>query len=196
MISKTSSGIVRILLKNKIIEAEDNEVYQYGFEMILSTIVMFLIVLVFGLLLGEMISSFAFFILFALIRSSSGGYHADTYFKCNFMYAINLIIVLLSVKFAPPFYNISSHIMFLLIYFLTVYQFSPIENINKPLDNAQKKKHKALCIIYGLILTIASAILWFGFNQIKYAVLITFTLLSVSCSMAVEIFRKGGNSNE
>jgi accessory gene regulator B len=196
MISRISSGIVGLLLKNNIIESDDIEVYQYGFEMILSTLVMLIIVLVCGLIFREIILSVVFFILFALVRSSSGGYHAETYFKCNTMYTINLVIVLLSSKFASPYYNISSHIVFLLIYLLTVYRFSPIENPNKPLNDSQKKRHKTLCIIYGLVLSALSFVLWFGINQIKYAVLITFTLLSVSFTMTVEIFKKGGESNE
>jgi len=191
MISKISFRIVRILLRNNIIEADDDEIYQYGFEMILSTLVMLLIVLACGFIFGEMISSIVFFIMFALVRSSSGGYHADTHFKCNMMYTINLAIVLFWIRLAPPYYSISSHIMFLLIFLLMVYRFSPIENPNKPLDSFQKKRHKALCIIYGLILSALSLVLWFGFNQIKYAVLITSTLISVSLAMAVEIFQKG-----
>lgn len=191
IISRISSRIVRILLRNNIIEANDDEIYHYGFEMILSTAVMLLIVLACGFIFEEMLSSIVFFIMFALVRSSSGGYHADTHFKCNMMYTINLAIVLFWIKFAPPYYSISGHIMFLLMYLLMVYRFSPVENSNKPLDSFQKKRHKALCIIYGLILSAVSLVLWFGFNQVKYAVLIASTLISVSLAMAVEIFQKG-----
>lgn len=192
MIPRISSGIVSSLLRNKIIETDESEIYQYGFEMVLSTIVMALIVLSIGLIFEEVVSSVLFFILFALIRTSSGGYHAETHFKCNMIYTINLIITLLWVKFAPPYYSLCSHIMFLLIYFLTVFHFSPVENPNKLLDEMQKKKHRRLCIIYGFILSVISFILWFGFDQIKYAVLITVTLLSVAVSMAVGIICKGG----
>ena len=196
MISRISSGIVKALLKNNIIEVDENEIYQYGIEMAISTIVMIFIVLGCGLMFGELIPSVVFFLLFALIRSSSGGYHAETHFKCNLIYTVNLIIALFWVKFAPPFYSLSGHIMFLLIYILTVYQFSPVENPNKPLDNSQKRKHRTLCIIYGISLTVVSLIAWYVFNQIKYAVLITSTLISISFAMAVEILRKGGKGNE
>ena len=39
MISRISSGIVKALLKNNIIEVDENEIYQYGIEMVISTIV-------------------------------------------------------------------------------------------------------------------------------------------------------------
>ena len=154
MIPRISSGIVSSLLRNKIIKTDESEIYQYGFEMVLSTIVMALIVLSCGLIFREVTSSVLFFILFALIRTSSGGYHAETHFKCNMIYTINLIITLFWVKFAPPYYSLCSHIMFLLIYFLTVFHFSPVENPNKLLDEMQKKKHRNLCIIYGFILSV------------------------------------------
>jgi accessory gene regulator B len=85
MIPRISSGIVRMLLRNKIIKADENEIYQYGLEMVLSTAIMLLIVLGCGLIFGELISSILFFIIFALIRSSSGDYHAETHFKCKCM---------------------------------------------------------------------------------------------------------------
>lgn len=196
MIARISSRIVKALIENSIIETEENEVYQYGIEMVISTTIVILIVLCCGILFGELLSSIVFFIVFAFVRSSSGGYHADTYFKCNIIYTINLVIVLFWVKFAPPYYSLCGHIMFLLIYFLMVYQFSPVENSNKPLDNSQKKKHRMLCIFYGMILSAISGVLWYKYIQIKYAVLIMAILISVSISMAVEIFRKRGKINE
>lgn len=57
MISRISSGIVKALLKNNIIEVDENEIYQYGIEMVISTIVMIFIVLGCGLMFGELISS-------------------------------------------------------------------------------------------------------------------------------------------
>lgn len=196
MISRISSRIVKALIENNIIKTEENEIYQFGIEMVISTTIVILIVLSCGIIFRDLISSIVFFIIFAFIRSSSGGYHADTYFKCNIIYAINLIIVLFWIKFAPPYYSLCGHIMFLLIYFLMVYQFSPIENSNKPLDNSQKKKHKMICVFYGIILSAISVVLWYKYTQVKYAVLITAILISVSISMAVEIFRKGGKINE
>lgn len=196
MIPRLSSRIVNVFIRNHIIEEAEAEIYQYGLEMVLSTAVNILIVLCCGLVFGELISAVLFFIMFAWIRSSSGGYHAETYLKCNTIYTINLVIVLFWVKFAASYYSLSGHIMFLLIYFLTTAQFAPVENPNKPLEESQKKKHKLLCILYGVILSIVSFALWYGVHQVKYAVLITATMLSVAVAMAVEIFRNGGERNE
>ena len=64
------------------------------------------------------------------------------------------------------------------------------------MKNSQKKKHKMICVFYGIILSAISVVLWYKYTQVKYAVLITAILISVSISMAVEIFRKGGKINE
>ena len=76
MIARISSRIVKALIENSIIETEENEVYQYGIEMVISTTIVILIVLCCGILFGELLSSIVFFIVFAFVRSSSGGYHA------------------------------------------------------------------------------------------------------------------------
>lgn len=196
MLVKIASKITLILHHNNIISDDETEVYQYGLEMILSTILNCIIVLLLGALMNEILAAIIFFIIFALVRSSSGGYHADTYFKCNSLFAINLIMVLLWMKFAAPFYFIVCHIIFILIYFMIVTKYAPIENPNKTLSDMQKKHNKGLSIIYGIILTAISLILWYGFDLKKYAMLIAATMLSITISMAIVILRKGDDNHE
>lgn len=196
MLVKIASKITWILHRNNIISEDESEVYQYGLEMILSTILNCMIVLLVGALTHELLAAAMFFIIFALVRSSSGGYHADTYLKCNSIFAVNLIIVLLWVKFAAQFYFIVCHTIFILIYFMVVTKYAPIENPNKTLSDVQKKHNKGLSIIYGIILTAISLILWYGFDLKKYAMLITATMLSVIISMAIVILRKENGTHE
>ena len=196
MLVKIASKLTLILHRNNIISEDETEIYQYGLEMILSTILNCMIVLLLGALMNEPLAAVIFFIIFALVRSSSGGYHADTYLKCNSIFAVNLIMVLLWVKFAAPFYFIVCHVIFILIYFMMVTKYAPIENPNKTLSDLQKKHNKVLSIIYGIILTAISLILWYGFDLKKYAMLIAATMLSITISMAIVILRKENETHE
>lgn len=196
MIRKTADKIVSLLQLNSIIKNDDREIYQYGIEIIISTLINIFIDIAIGLLFNELISAIIFFILFALIRSSSGGYHADTYLKCNSIFALNLSIVLLWIKYATVFYDLSVHLAFIFIYFAVIIKFAPMENENKPLDKLQKIKSKKLCLIYGTILTITTLILWYGFSLIKYAELIALVLFSVTIAIVIPILRNGGEINE
>ena len=77
-----------------------------------------------------------------------------------------------------------------------VTKYAPIENPNKTLSNIQKKYNKVLSIIYGIILTAISLILWYGFDLKKYAMLIAATMLSITISMAIVILRKENETHE
>ncbi|MDE6021536.1 MAG: accessory gene regulator B family protein [Ruminococcus sp.] len=196
MIAKLASKMTMALKHNKIILENEFEIYQYGLEMIISTIINCAIVVLCGVLLNEILAAALFFILFALIRSSSGGYHASTYLKCNSIFAVNLIAAMFWVKFAHPFYSDICHIIFILIYILMIIKYAPIENPNKPLSDHKKKQSKRLCFIYGIVLTAISFVLWHGLDLKKYAMIIVAAMLSAAFSMAITILKNGDDIYE
>ena len=68
MISFLSNFIALFLYKNNIIDKEKIEVCQYGFEIIISTIIGFLLVLASGIILGEIPEAILFYCLFVGVR--------------------------------------------------------------------------------------------------------------------------------
>jgi accessory gene regulator B len=83
MIVWLSNCLVRVLFNNKMIEADEIEIYQYGYEIIISTIITFLIVLVSGVVLNCPSAALLYFLIFAMMRQICGGYHAKHYWSCN-----------------------------------------------------------------------------------------------------------------
>lgn len=95
-----------------------------------------------------------FYCLFVGVRFFTGGYHADTHFKCK----LTLLTCCLSVLIASK-YLLTSMILqvaLLIIYLITVFLFSPIEHINAPLTEDEKKRNRKLSIIMAIALTILS----------------------------------------
>lgn len=86
MITFLSKCISHFLCKNNVITEEDFSIYQYGFEIIFSTILGFLITIGIGFLLRMEILSILYYIIFVTLRQLTGGYHADSYFKCNLIF--------------------------------------------------------------------------------------------------------------
>lgn len=68
MISFLSRSVVRSLIKNDAIEMEKAEVYQYGFEILFSSIATFLIAALSGVLLHCFTAAMLFFVIFATFR--------------------------------------------------------------------------------------------------------------------------------
>ena len=154
----------------------------YEIEIIIATAVNIMSILLVGLIFGAVIESIIFFITFAVLRSSSGGYHANTYFKCNLVLVANVVMVLL-------IYNIVQNSSVLLAFGILVnlitltvtYFVVPVESENKPLTNSQKKKLKAKYLIIEIICIVLWVILVLA--DIRYSVMISLSLTSVTLSL-------------
>lgn len=94
MISNMASCIVDALIRNKVIDIQSTSVYQYGFEIFISSVLTILITITSGILFHCLTAAMVYFILFVLLRSVCGGYHAKTYWQCNLTFAIVTTIVM------------------------------------------------------------------------------------------------------
>ena len=160
MITTISNRISHFLLKNNVIAAEDIEIYQYGLEIIVSTILGTLIVFLIGVLLHMFLLSLLYYGIFVLLRQMTGGYHADTYFKCNLTFGLLSFAVLGLTRILSEggLYSWNIHILLLLFSIPIIAKYAPVENPNKPLDDHQKKRNRNLSIVSSLILSAVSCV--------------------------------------
>lgn len=166
------------------------EIYVYGFEIILSSIVAFGIVLLFGLLLDKLMELIVFFLCFYFIRQRTGGYHADTYFKCNLIFTLNIAIValIISVETAQIYQVIFNGISFAICSLLTFMK-APISNPNKPIVESKRKTFKITAFILVLISELISITI---INIYSYSMSISLALFSVSVAMMINSKTKEG----
>ena len=90
MISFFTTRILDFLKFSEAIECDENnlDIYKYGIEITLSTILNILIILILSLIYGSFFTGIIFLLVFIPLRKFTGGYHADTYMKCNIVFAI------------------------------------------------------------------------------------------------------------
>lgn len=99
MITSLAQSIACFLVRNGIIQSENLDIYIYGFEVMISNAISIFIGIVLGLAFSQLIEIASFLFIFVLLRRFCGGYHAQTYLRCNIVFAINITIVLLILKF-------------------------------------------------------------------------------------------------
>lgn len=96
MIHKLSCIISKKWIKQGIIPSQFWEVYAYGLEMIILSLVGIMNILLIGLLTNTILNACIFLVIFITIRKYSGGFHADSAFICNLLmiitYLSNVII--------------------------------------------------------------------------------------------------------
>lgn len=193
MITSLAQYIADFLLKNDIIISEKLDIYIYGFEIIISSVISILIGLIFGIIFSQFLECTLFLIVFILMRSYSGGYHANTYLKCNSIFAANVFIAMLVLKFnfVYPFYM---HIIICVACLVLFIRFAPIKNEYKSLTYKECKKHKTTSVIIGICFSLISSVLFF--KVLKYSIVIDMALLSVAVSMVITLILKGSDYNE
>lgn len=193
MITSLAQYITGILHKNNIIDSKKLDIYIYGFEIIVSGVISIFIGVALGIIFSQVLESIIFLIVFIFMRKYCGGYHADTYFKCNSIFMINISIVMLILKISFD-YSIYLHFIIGLICIITYITLAPIENKYKPLTYEEKKKYRITAIIISLIFFCISSVVYFDF--LKFSIVMDIALVSVAISMIIERLRKGCDKSE
>ena len=184
MIMEAASCIVDNLVRNKKIEIEQASVYQYGYEILISSCITCAIAVGLGFAMKCLFAAIIYFIMFALLRSICGGYHAKTYLKCNTIYAFTTFTVLIAFKYVPDDKVTACHYCFLALSVIITYIYAPVENENKPLTEAQKKYFRIFGTAAVVLLALTSCVLKM-ISMGSYSILIDATLLVVAISMFV-----------
>ena len=148
----TAKKIAEYLVKCGEISNNDYEVeyYRYGIEVALSSLLNLAIIIIIGIISMHIIESLIFLIVFIFVRQVTGGYHADTYFKCNLYLCLSFVLLLISYDFFSNNNNVYLVTAINIVSLLIISIFSPVENKNKPIAKANRKglKIKIYCIFY------------------------------------------------
>lgn len=192
MISHISEQMLQYLLKSRVINDsdEEKEYYRYGIEITISSLLNIILIIVIGIIFRNVFESIIFLSFFMLIRQFTGGYHADTYFKCNLSFCISFISVLIMYHstYEKITISLSGYISILCVAIILF--LCPIENVNKPIPKYKRNFFKyvsaILGIVYGIIGTVLISL------SIKYGVLILYTLVLVTALIIAAIIKDRG----
>ncbi len=194
MISFLSHRIALFLRDNDIVDDEMSQVCQYGFEIIISTLVGFLLVVFIGVSCGELLSAILFYVLFVGVRLSAGGYHASTHLRCKLLLCICCSFTVLTTLFFKDYYNFIVQTVIIILYLLTILLFSPIEHKNAPLDSFTMKRNRMVSIIVSIITATIITLGYFEFKKI--AMLSSLTLFVVAFLMMLSKITERRDSDE
>lgn len=192
MIQQIASSVSARWISKNIISEEYREVYQYGLELMISSLIGILLISIVGIIFFSIVDSLIFIIVFCLVRSRSGGYHANSYLKCN------ITTVATFAASALIAYNVSipelSFSIVAIVGFIILLLLSPIENEYKPIDKEDRPKHKILSIILFEGFAIFSFLL-FEFYSIESKMIIS-TLTLILAFVLIGHIKQKNNERE
>lgn len=188
MIHHLSQKLTDKLVSHGVVQNDERDIYEYGFELVVSGILGFIIVATVGIVFKIFIPSLIFYFIFVIVRTFSGGYHATSYLTCKITFiAVYIGVMFFSVLFYQN-YHLIYHILLIAIYIISILQYAPVENKNKPLDNYERMKNRRISIILAVIISTVSFIT--AYFSIKYAMVIAMSLLSVAMLMIIGNLKK------
>lgn len=145
----------RLLAKGSITE-DERELYIYGFFMLLSQLVYFLLACIVGLLFQCFFESVIFYIAFQFIRRYAGGYHAKTETRCEILSSLSIIGSIGIIELLDMY---DFQIVLLSITLFSagcIFVLCPLDTPEKPLSNKELKYFRK---ISWLILFIIAALI-------------------------------------
>lgn len=179
MITRLADKVAFLCVRYKFISQKDKELYQLGFDVLLSTMLQVLIILMVGILLNNLKGAILYLLIMQSIRCSSGGYHARTRIGC----LSAMIVAYLFCRYVPVYiieYQIQ--LPFLLVVMIgsnmVFFLWAPIKNDRKVLkENWYKEARKKAIIFLNFWLDVAFIMY---FRRLFYAVQILTIILVIS----------------
>lgn len=159
MISTLSNKLANALYINMRDKSEEPiplEIYEYGLELVISSIINVLILFTISSICGLSLEMLIYLISFASLRINSGGFHATTKIKCLLYFGIVSFIMIGFINGLERFEIMTLWIIVCtIISVILIFLYSPVDSIQKPMNSTEKdiyrKKSRLLISILAII---------------------------------------------
>lgn len=180
MINNLSALLTDKLLAKGSITEDERELYIYGFFMLLSHIMYFVLACIFGILFKCFIESIIFYIAFQFIRRYAGGYHAATETRCEILSTLSIIASIGIIKLSKIYDFKTTLLIITLISMVIIFILCPLDTPEKPLTEKEFKYFRKISwIILLVIFTTIIVSYFFKFNLLFAPCCISLILESI-----------------
>ncbi len=180
-----------LLISHKIIDEENRDAYTYGLEPFFEKAFLYAIIFIIAIFTKTILFSIAFIVTYKALRQYTGGFHCKTAEMCLVISILIYLIALLIFLFKPRALELilaTGTIVSAIVIFI----FSPIENTDRPLDIAEKKKYRIISIGITSVIAIAIAL---SYNMEFHAMFYSLSF-SLTADAVMIILSLGGNKHE
>lgn len=191
MIAKFAKKINEILIKKGIVQKEDAELYQYGIENGIVVAGNLLASGIFGIVTGRPGLVLVFLLFYASLRSYSGGSHCKSRIGCFLISMAILSIPVYTHEFVMNNVPATVILMIGIAAVVVILILSPVESINKPLDDEEKKYYARVthCIV-ALQVCVLIILFCLGVKDYFYAGYSSIVLVAVFMVMGKVIMKR------
>lgn len=142
MLNKVAGKLAKKLVKCS--DAEKEEIYIYGLELIISTSFGLVSILLISCLLSRFTSGLVFISVFVPLRLFTGGYHATTYSECFVISNISYLLILFVRDIALEIFPMWIWSFLLIGMCCYIMKNAPIINSAQPINESKQKRNKKM----------------------------------------------------
>jgi accessory gene regulator B len=177
MISAVAQRITLCFVRRDIISAESVDVYQYGLDIIISTVWNSLLILVCAVILARPMDALVYIVCTFPLRRYGGGWHAPTHATCALMSTVTFIVV--SWVSTLVYGQMAFELLLSLcaISMVIIILKCPSQHPDNPIDNTARQRLRKICIILNIGITVA-IVICFLCEAYYYSALIAICALS------------------
>ena len=183
MLASQAKRISSFCISNGIISEPDRKKYDYCYEILLATTLNIAAVVLIGLVTGFLTQTICFMLVFALLKNTVGGYHADSHLGCFAGTVGTFLLYRLIAALIPASVLPAVAAVFAVFAGITVFLLAPVGTENKPLSRRQKSQLKEDSRLLILFLCIVVLFLLLQDISPQWAFSVSSAITAVSASL-------------
>jgi accessory gene regulator B len=191
-----SRRISSLFIAQGVIPENDREVYIYSFEILLSTVVNFIAVILVAIVSGTVPETSLYLLGFIPLRQITGGYHAKNHLRCFFILMLSYAAFLLFLFYLPPESVVWAIVLGILLSVVLVLALAPSEDKNKPFSNEEviyfKKRSRFSIVAYAVAISLLAAII----ADHRFAFSLTLGVFTVGASLLANFIKYESSKNK
>lgn len=189
MLGLLSKKLTCFFIKKNAIDETEREIYNYCFEILLSTLINLIAIIIIACITKTYLPSLLFICIFMVLRGSAGGYHANTHFRCFLILMFVYSVLILLITYLNNFYIFIIGIIFNVTAIIFYALIAPVEHVNNAMNKKKRKKLriKTLILTFVIMLISTPLLVLDKINLLGFAM--TYANISVAISCLCETIK-------
>lgn len=147
MIYSAARKIVLYMQEKNIVDDNDKEIYEYGAQIFLATVISISGACLIAIVLDKFLLGVLFICVYCSLRSNTGGYHADSFRSCIGIFLIIFTVFIKGADIFSEYINNMEFVAFFVISNLILILLGGVSNLENPIDVFRKKVMKKRAIL-------------------------------------------------
>ena len=166
------------LLRNNTIKEDEIVLYEYAVKNLILIMIPFSLSVIIGAVLGVPFQSLGFEIILLVSKKYLGGVHLSSGIVCMAISTALLILsdIIIACNIEPNLFLVP-----VMLFMLNAWLQSPIESINKPLYNEERKRYTKMSRVIIVILLLTYLItMFFSYKQVELCVACVIIVIGIT----------------